>query len=358
MQPQPETVVTPFEAKPRQKAAPRLGKAEVSAELRELKDRYISWMIATRYADETVRGQHHDLEFFYRYLAMQGVLRIADVTTELLEAYSLWLRERPNAYHAGKTIATNTVYYRIHAAKQFFKWLAQNMIVLQDPAEDLELPRFTRGLPQVILTQEEARRLLDAPDLRSPVGYRDKAVLEVVYATGIRSGELRKLKVSDFDAKARTLFVHQGKGGKDRIIPLPARAAGYLAEYLDKVRPRFAKRMKGGDDGTLFLNFTGGRLNKRDQLRAMFDRCCKPAGIDKHVTCMVLRHSIATHLLENGMGLRYIQEFLGHEDMRTTTLYSKVTLKGLRKHYNKHHPKERRAKRLKAAPSEIGGNES
>ncbi len=359
MQPQLEHVVTPFEAKPRKakaKTGPKPRTYDASAELRELKDRYLAWMLGTRYAEATIKGAANEVAWLFRFLAMQGFARIADVTPEVLDAYSLWLRERPNAYHDGKRLGTHTIYIRLNGAKLFFRWLTENMIVLADPAEDLELPRVHRGLPQTILTQEEARRLLDAPDLRSPVGYRDKALLEVVYATGIRSGELFKLKVSNFDKNQRTLFVKQGKGGKDRIIPLPTTAAGYLAEYIEKVRPRFARGMKGGDDGTLFVNYTGGKL-KRDQMAELFRRCVKPARIDKHVTCMVLRHSIATHLLESGMGIRYIQEFLGHEDMRTTTIYSKVTLKGLRKHYNKHHPQERRAKRRKGAPSEIGGNQ-
>lgn len=343
MQPQLEAV-TPFEAKRRKKREPRAKTYEASAELRELKERYLTWMVATRYAEASVKIAHADLEWLYRFRAMHGVERIADVTPEVLDAYSLWLRERPHAYHDGKKIGTHTIYYRLTTAKGFFRWLAQNMIVLADPAEDLELPRVHRNLPETILTQEEARRLLDAPDLRSPVGYRDKALLEVVYATGIRSGELIRLKVADFDAKARTLFVHQGKGGKDRIIPLPATAAGYLTEFIQKVRPRFAAGMKGGDDGTLFINYTGGLMDK-SRLAELFKRHVKPARIGKHVTCMVLRHSIATHLLENGMGIRYIQEFLGHEDLRTTTIYSKATLKGLRRHFNKHHPKEKRARR-------------
>ncbi len=311
MQPQLETEITPFEVKPRKKTGPKPTTYTPSAELRELKDRYLTWMLGTRYAEATIKGTSNDVEFLYRFLAMRGVERIADVTPEVLDGYSLWLRERPHAYHDGKLIGTHAIYYRLNAAKVYFRWLAQNMIVLADPAEDLELPRVHRSLPQTILTQEEVRRLLDAPDLRSPVGYRDKALLEVVYATGIRSGELFRLKVADFDPKTRTLFVHQGKGGKDRIIPLPTTAAGYLAEYIGKVRPRFGARMRGGDDGTLFINYTGGKL-KRDRMAELFRRHTKPARIDKNVTCMVLRHSIATHLLENGMGIRYIQEFLGH----------------------------------------------
>lgn len=322
-----------------------------SAELQELKDRYLAWMIATRYAEDTIKDAHNCVEWLFRFLGLHGIGRIADVTPEVLDGYSLWLHERPNAYHDGKLIGTRTIFYRLIAVKWFFKWLAQNMIVLCDPAENLELPQFKQGLPQTILTQEETRRLLDAPDLKSPVGYRDKALLELVYATGIRTAELFALKVSDFDATARTVFVREGKGAKDRILPLPAVVVGYLKEYIEKVRPRFVANAKA-DEGTLFVSWRGKGLRPTD-LCFMFKRSAKAAGItDKRPTAMVLRHSIASHLLENGMDIRYIQEFLGHERLTTTQIYAKVTMSGLRKHYNKHHPKERRAKAQKAAPSE------
>lgn len=317
-------------------------KTAPSQELADLESRYLSWMVATRYAEHTVKGAHSDLSWLFRYLGERGVLRVADVTPEVLNDYSLWLRERKNYKHEGRSLAMSHIHHRLTGVKWFFKWLAGQMIVLYDPAEDLELPRLHYGLPQTIVTQEEARKLLDAPDLKSPVGYRDKALLELIYATGIRSGELFKLKVSDLDLKARTAFVRQGKGGKDRLIPLPVLTVGYLKEYIEKVRPRFAAGMKRGDDGTLFLHYTGGRV-ERNGLCVLFKKYRKLARLDKPVTAMVLRHSIASHLLENGMDMRYIQEFLGHERIGTTQIYAKVTLSGLRKSYNKHHPKERRA---------------
>jgi integrase/recombinase XerD len=312
-----------------------------SQELQELKDRYLAWMIATRYAEDTIQHAHTSAEWLFKYLGMQGVSRVADVTSEVLDGYSLWLRERPNAYHNGKLIGTRTIIYRLTGVKQFFKWLTQNMIVLYDPAENLEVPQLSNNsLPQTILTQEEARKLLDAPDLGSPVGYRDKALLEVVYATGIRTREMFRLKVSDFDAKALTLFVREGKGGKDRVLPLPSIVAGYLKEYVEKVRPRFVAIARK-DNGILFLSWRGRELDM-GRLCGLFKKNAQAAGITKRTTPMILRHSIASHLLENGMDIRYIQEFLGHERISTTQIYAKVTLSGLRAHYNKHHPKEKR----------------
>jgi len=324
------------------KKGPRARSNALSQELKDMKDRYIEWMRAIRYAAYTIQGASCDVEKFFRFLKMENVLRIADVTPELMNRYSLWLRA--NARKEGDYINLWNVVHQLNGIKRFFRWVTKSMIVLVDPSENVDLPRMVKSLPRVILTQEEARRLVDSPDLKSPVGYRDKALLEVLYSTGIRSGELLKLKVGDFDAKERTLMVRQGKGNKDRILPLPAVSAGYLAEYLDKIRPRFAKRraLRCGDDGLMFINYTGGRCILTD-LAAIFTRATKAAGLDKKVTSMTLRHSIASHLLENGMDIRYIQEFLGHEKLTTTQIYAKVTLSGLRKHYNKHHPKEKRA---------------
>lgn len=352
-------IVDPVEQAPKGGRAPapkRSGPAArmnaPSAEFQQLKDRFLAWMIATRYAETSIKGAHADLEWLYKFLGLRDIKRAADVTPEVLNDYSLWLRERENKSHKGQKLSMAHILHRLTGVKSFCKWLADQMIVLCDPAENLDLPRIVQSLPQVILTQAEARKFLAAPDLRSPVGYRDKALLELLYSTGVRTAELFKLKVSDFDATARTIMIRQGKGGKDRLIPLPVLSSGYVKEYAERVRPKFAKNQKR-EDGALFLNWTGSPLEK-NRLCDIFRRTAKAAGVDKRVTPMALRHSIASHLLENGMDVRYIQEFLGHEKLTTTQIYAKVTLSGLRKHFNKHHPKEKRVRKLKTGSEAEG----
>jgi len=322
------------------KAKKAANRAAPISELRELADRYLGWVIATRFAEDTIKNHTANIEWFLRYLEGQRIDRIADVTAETLEDYSLRLREQRNTVHEDRKISLAHVQHRLNTVKQFFSWLLKQTIILIDPSEDLELPTLTANMPQTILTQKEAQRLMDAPELRSPVGYRDKAVLEVVYSTGIRIGELFRLKVSDFDHKNQTLFVKEGKGGKDRVLPLPLITVGYLKEYVERVRPKFVKALKH-DKGILFLNYTGTPFSL-GSMTNLFKRTTKAAGIDKHVTAMVLRHSIASHLLENGMDIRYIQEVLGHSRLATTQGYTKVTMDGLRKMYNKFHPKQKR----------------
>ena len=312
-----------------------------SAELQDFKNRYLASLAAARYAKASIQDAHGDVEWLFKFLAQSKIDRIADVTSEVLADYSLWVRNL-ETNRGGKPSAIH-VKHRLMGVKNFFKWLARQFLVLCDPAEDLELPRAKSALPRTILSHAEARKLLDAPDLRSPVGYRDKALLELLYATGIRTRELLDLKVSDFDAKAGTITVRKGKGGKDRIIPLTIVPTTFLNEYVEKIRPRFAKgyAARATGDGTLFLSWTGARLCIA-RLQDAITRATKAAGLSKRVTPMALRHSIASHLLENGMDVRAIQEFLGHENLTTTQVYTKVTLSGLRKHYNRHHPKEKR----------------
>jgi len=324
------------------KARKKASRPIPKGELRELTERYLAWLIATRYSAASLKGYSADLEWFLRYLEAHGIERIADVTTEILEDYSLRLREQRNTVHEDRKISLAHVLHRLFTVKQFFGWLMEQMIVLVNPAEDLELPKLPVTLPQTILTQKEAQRLMDAPELKSPIGYRDKAILEVVYSTGIRISELFHLKVSDFDPQNQTLFVREGKGGKDRILSVTQIAVGYLKEYIARVRPRFVKNLKH-DDGILFLNYTGTPLSL-SSMSHVFKRTTKAAGIDKRVSAMVLRHSIASHLLENGMNIRYIQDFMGHAKLSTTQIYSKVTLTGLRKMYNKSHPEEKRGR--------------
>lgn len=150
---------------------------------------------------------------------------------------------------------------------------------------------------------------------------------------------MRKLKISDVDFERKTIRIREGKGSKERILPLTTVSLGYLKEYIRVIRPRFIKDKR---ELSLFLTLNGKAFWRRG-ICELFLKYARNVEFNKPITPHVIRHSIATHLLENGMDIRYIQEFLGHGSLQTTQLYSKVTLKGLRKNYNKHHPKERRS---------------
>jgi integrase/recombinase XerD len=308
-----------------------------SQELQELKDRYLAAMIAECYAEGTILHAHTCVERLYKFLSLRGVSGIAGVTPEVLDDFSRSLSAQPNAYRAGKIVGARTVHYRLFGVKLFFKWLTKNKLVPADPTASLKLPQITHGGPQTILTQEEARKLLDAPGLKYATDYRDKALMEVVYATGIRTRELMRLKVSDFDAQALTLFVRPGKTGRDRLVPLPSFVAACLREYVERVRPRLiALAVK--DNGVLFVSWRGQGFD-RQRVGELFKRRAQAAGITKHVTPMILRHSIDAHLTENGMDARYVETFLGHENARRAPVDARAERETLGRLIKTHHPR-------------------
>jgi len=308
-----------------------------SQELQDLEDRYLAWMIAERYAEGTILHARTCVERLYKFLGLRGVSRIADVSPDVLDDYSRWLSEQPNAYRPGKIVGARTVHFRLFGAKLYFKWLTQNKLVAADPSENLKLPKIVNGGPLAILTQEEARKLLDAPDLKNPRDYRDKALMEVVYATGIRSRELLRLKVSDFDAQASTLFVRRGMVGTDRLLPLPAVVADCLKEYVEKVRPRLVA-LAARDNGILFVSWRGQGFD-RQRVGELFKQRAQAAGLMRPVTPMILRNSIDSHLIENGMDRRYVRAFLGHESILRRGIDTRAERETLGRLITKHHPR-------------------
>ncbi len=206
--------------------------------------------------------------------------------------------------------------------------------ILYNPASDLDLPRLDQRLPKHILSVAEVEAVLARTDLGDTAGIRDRAILETLYSTGIRRMELIGLGVFDLDHERGTLMVRQGKGGKDRMIPIGERALQWIAKYRDDARPEL---VTGADDGTLFLTqhgeaFTAGRLSElvRDYIDA--------AHIGKRGSCHLFRHTMATLMLENGADIRFIQAMLGHASLSTTQLYTQVSIRKLKDIHTATHP--------------------
>lgn len=327
---------------------PGPGSYRGAGELWDWKERYLDWMVATGLSPVSVKGAHDGLSFFFRHVEQQGVSRVADASPEVLEQFAVSLRRLRN----GLAPAPNSICSRLSVVKRFFRWLSKEGRVLYDPAEDLELPKVPSELPHVVLSEEEVFRLLNAPDLSTEVGYRDRAVLEMFFGTGLRPCELMRLKLDDVDYRHSIVQVLKGKGGKDRLIPAPGVSLAFVREYAEKVRPWFARHLKD-DDRTLFVNHTGTALNASSMVE-VFRRCRRAAGLDKHVTALTLRHCYGTMLLESGMSSRLIQEAMGHAKLGTTTIYMRLSLAGLKKHYNSAHPLERRARRRRCQGQKSG----
>ncbi|WP_028962996.1 site-specific tyrosine recombinase XerD [Sulfobacillus thermosulfidooxidans] len=222
---------------------------------------------------------------------------------------------------------------RLAAIKAYYRFVVNDQGLSNDPTELLSAPKLNRRLPHV-LSIEEVTRLIEAPDLSTMTGIRDRAMLELLYATGVRVSELCHLTMNDWwldPPKIRCL----GKGSKERYIPLGKVAAQWLMRYVDVARPQFIKDIQ---EPTLFLNRQGKALTRQGFWKLLKKYAIK-AGITKPITPHMIRHSFATHLLENGADLRAVQEMLGHQDISTTQIYTHVSQKRLRPVYDQTHPR-------------------
>lgn len=219
------------------------------------------------------------------------------------------------------------------ALRAYFAFLVAEEIVAEDPAERMDAFKSEKKLPE-FLTQAEAERVMEAVDPDSPVHWRDRAILEVLYATGMRVSELTGMSVADVDLDDASCLVF-GKGGKERLAPLGSVAVKAVERYLSAVRPTLDR---GSSEGALFLNNRGGRLT-RMTVWTIVSRSAKRAGVQRKITPHTLRHSCATHMLEGGADLIAVQELLGHADVSTTQIYTHLNREHLRQVHQEHHPR-------------------
>jgi integrase/recombinase XerD len=218
-----------------------------------LTEEFCDHMAARGYSPRTIGNRRFMLSYLVTWLAERGITRPAEVTRPVLESYQRWL------YHYrkknGEPLSFRSQSQRLLAVRAFYKWAARQRHVLHNPASEIELPRAERRLPRPALTAAEAELVLAQPDLDDPIGVRDRAILEVFYSTGIRRSELAGLAVTDIDHDRQTVLVRQGKGRKDRLIPIGPRALAWAGKYLAEIRPKLA--VAGADDGTLLLTGEG-----------------------------------------------------------------------------------------------------
>jgi integrase/recombinase XerD len=281
--------------------------------------RFLRHLRARNASPRTIRSYISDLSQFTDWLDSRPVTR------QLIEDYLAHLRER------GRTPSTRA--RKLAVLRSFYRYLQLDKPGADNPAALVPSPKLPRRVPHVLTVQEVAA-MLDAPDPATPVGLRDKAVLEVMYATAARQSEVSGLKLQDIDLEAGTAYLF-GKGGKERVVPVGRPALEAIRAYLERGREWFA----GPDSEDLvFLGYKGQRMGN-ETLRRLVVRYARAAGVDNHVYPHLFRHTCAVHLLEAGADIRSIQELLGHEDLDTTMLYTHVTAARLRTAYARFHPR-------------------
>ncbi|SHS38432.1 tyrosine recombinase XerD [Mycobacteroides abscessus subsp. abscessus] len=292
----------------------------------ELKDFMHFLIVEKALAKNTIVSYERDLKAYVKYIkTVENVQSINGIGRIQIVHFLGHLKEQGKS---SRTIARN-----IASIRAFHQFLLREKVAEQDPSVHIETPQLERTLPKV-LNLQEVERLLEAPKLTTHYGLRDKAMLELLYATGIRVSELIGLNLDD--AHLTMGFVRCiGKGNKERIIPLGRTAATAIQEYLNKGRPQFIKNQR---EESLFVNHHGRRLTRQGFWKIL-KGLTKEAGIEKDLTPHTLRHSFATHLLENGADLRAVQEMLGHSDISTTQIYTHVTKTRLKDVYSQFHPR-------------------
>jgi integrase/recombinase XerC len=275
----------------------------------------------------TIAAYGRDLAQFEEVLARRGIRRLGAVDRRLLRRWLGWLAERG---YARRSIAR-----KASAVRALMAWAAGQGIVAASPADDLRGPLLDRPLPRV-LKAAEAAALCELPPADDPAGQSDRAVLELLYGSGLRVSELCGLDVGDVDLAASTVRV-TGKGRKQRVVPMSAHARRALRAYLDGARGELAAKGRPSQPPALFLNQRGGRLGARS-VRHRLARYTRADGL-RPVAPHALRHSFATHLLDGGADLRSVQELLGHASLGTTQIYTHVSDERLRAVYERSHPR-------------------
>jgi integrase/recombinase XerD len=294
--------------------------------------RWLAHLQVKHYADATLVDRRTAISQLILWCAERGIEQPRDVTKPILERY-----QRHLFYYRktdGAPLTPRTQAQRLVPVRGFFRWLARENHILSNPASDLELPRAQRRLPAAVLTAEEAEAVLAVPDVAKLVGLRDRAILEVLYATAIRRMELIRLDVWDVDWARSVVMVRLGKGARDRVVPLGERAKAWLEAYRDQARPQF---VAGRDPGALFLSRDGRPLEAK-RLSERVRGYVEAAGIPKAGSCHLLRHTAATLMLEGGADIRFIQALLGHESLETTQIYTRVSIGKLSEIHAATHP--------------------
>jgi integrase/recombinase XerD len=296
--------------------------------------KFKEYMQAREFSPRTVTDYRHDARVFLEYLETIGVTEISEVDRAMVADYQIRLLDQT---YRDRPITTVTRLKRLTTLRCFCNYLVRRGQLAADPTADLELPKRPKSLPKNILTKKEMGKLLELPDLNTPFGIRDRAIMEVFYSTGIRVSELCNLTLNDIDLAGGELRVNQGKNAKDRVVPLGEVACDYLNLYLRNARSQLA----ASGQNLLFVTKNGRRFHCTD-LSHLVARYGQKAGLKKRIACHSLRHTCATHLLQGKADIRHIQEILGHASLATTQIYTKVEIADLKKVHRRCHPREQK----------------
>ncbi len=304
--------------------------------LAALLDKHLEDLRVRNYSEYTVKNRRVHIGFFLDWCNDRGLTEPVEVTRTVLESYQrhVFNYRKKN----GEPLSFTGQHAHLVPLRVWFKWMARRHHILHNPASELELPRLGMRLPKAVLTAAEAEQVIAQTDVAvkqgDALGLRDRAILETLYSTGMRRLELVNLKLWDLDLERATATIRQGKGKKDRIIPLGDRAAAWVRKYLDQSRSQLVSEP---DDKIVFLSNAGEPFSL-DYLTEMVRGYVEAADLGKHGACHLFRHTMATLMLEGGADIRFIQAMLGHADLKTTQIYTHVAIRQLQEIHRATHP--------------------
>ena len=292
---------------------------------------HFEWMLITGYSPDTVRARRQAIRRFIVWCDERGITQPTDITKLVLERYQrhLYYYRKPD----GTPLTLGSQHGALAPLKTWFKWLTRENHLLYNPASELDLPKVPKRLPRAILSVQEVEAILAEADAETPNGLRDRALLELLYSTGLRRMEIAGLALYDVDPNRRLVFVRGGKGGKDRVIPVGQRALAWLDRYLIEGRPQLI----GVEKEALFVTDYGEPVSPAfvaDRVKRYMDF----AQVKKPGATHLLRHAMATHMLEAGADVRVLQALLGHANLNTTEIYTHVSIEHLRAIHDATHP--------------------
>jgi integrase/recombinase XerD len=301
--------------------------------LTPLIDRYLEHLGVTNYSPMTIRTAQSQLDLFAVWCSERGADYVPDLSRELVERYQRFI------YHYrqdnGRPLAFGTQRGRLSRIKAFCAWLTKQRYLLYNPASELDLPREQVRLPVDVFSIEEVEQILSTPEVDTTLGLRDRAILELLYSTGIRRGEIADLTIYDLDFERGWLTIRHGKGDKDRVVPVGERALAWVFRYLEDSRSRLVLHL---DEPTLFIGKDGLPMT-RNGLGNRVGKILARSGVRQRAGCCHLfRHTMATKMLEAGADIRFIQQMLGHARLDTTQVYTKVSIHHLKRVHDATHP--------------------
>jgi integrase/recombinase XerD len=302
------------------------------SELETMQRKYLQWMLTRNFSPITIENAGYHLSKLLEWCHERGILRPQEITREILELYQGQLIRSHKK--TGESYSAGYLSMILSTIRGFFRWLAKNNHILYNPASELELPRMVKHIPRNIMSVAEVEAVMMQVDLSWGLGLRDRAILEVLYSTGMRRFELCRLGCKDLFMDTGVVLVREGKGRKDRMIPIGERALAWIEKYKNDLRPAL---VVNPSEETLFLSSRGSPLLPAT-LSEIVKGYVRGSGIEKEGSCHMFRHTMATLMLENGADIRYIQQILGHSRLDTTQIYTHVSIKKLKEIHSTTHP--------------------